>query len=372
MTTTPPPKSPTECPPAPLWPAKFEHPREVRRSSRIAAGKQAAGGEPSTPTRDAHTTPPPTIKKDKKHARGAAHKDSTGHHPLQTPMKKKSGMPATPGSLHRSAKTASRISKFSLDQRGDTEITIFEDISARVPKSIGDDEDDIFKASSAKRRKTASSAASVEYTPPNTEGMVVVQRGRKIFKKFEEPSIFTGPMPRKNLFANYPKPVKAAPAAPEVADNGVLATDDEETEREESPEPPTRNVRFLEAEIQASETTTTTTTAVMNTPAKATRVQNKTPRRTPKTSVEIETSFLTPPATIQRDDTTSSFGSLGGSFERSSVKRKLSYSGPATPEATPAKKRSKIDGDAGIGTPRDDDVFGPSTRPRRGAGKSRS
>ncbi|KAK6347176.1 hypothetical protein TWF696_007252 [Orbilia brochopaga] len=370
MTSTPPPTSPADCPPAPLWPAKFDHPREVRRSSRIAAGKQAAGGEPSTPTRDARATPPPTIKKDKKHARGVHSKDSTGHHPLQTPMKKKLGAPATPGSLH-SAKAASRISKFSLDQRSDNQITIFEDISARVPNPIGDDEDDIFKASSAaKRRKTTdSSAASVEFKPPTNDGMVVVQRGRKIFKKFEEPSVFTGPMPRKNLFGNFPKPVKATSPVAEPVDNDNLATDDEETEREDSPEPPTRNVRFLEAEIQ-TETTTTATSAVMNTPAKATRVQTKTPRRTPKTSVEIETSFLTPPATIQRDDTTSSFGSLSGSFERSSVKRKLSYSGPATPEATPAKKRSKIS--AGIGTPRDDDVFESSTRTRRGAGKARS
>ncbi|KAJ6256709.1 hypothetical protein Dda_8575 [Drechslerella dactyloides] len=351
MTSTPPPRSPKECPPAPLWPAKYEHPREVRRSSRIAAGKQAAGQEPSTPTRDARTTPPPTAKRDKKHSRATSH--------LQTPMKKKSNLPATPSTVQRSAKTASRISKFSLDQRSDSKIMIFEDISARVPDPIGDDEDDIFKASSPKRRKTDSEA---EFQPPTTDGMVVVQRGRKSFKKFEEPSVFTGPMPRKNLFGNYPRPAKAAPP-PAPVDSGPLATDDEETEREDSPEPPTRNVRFVEAE-----TSTTTTTTVMNTPAKATRVQHKTPRRTPKSSVEIETSFLTPPATIQRDDTSSSFGSLGGSFERSSVKRKLSYSGPATPEATPAKKRSKIS--AGIGTPRDDDVFGPSTRTRRGKARS--
>ncbi|EWC43805.1 hypothetical protein DRE_07314 [Drechslerella stenobrocha 248] len=370
MASTPPPRSPVDCPPAPLWPAKYEHPREVRRSSRIAAGKNHSA-EPSTPTKDSRATPPPTQRKDKRLSRNlfatnASSSASASSSSLQTPTKKKSAAPQTPSSIRQSAKAASRISKFSLDQRSDHEIMIFEDVSARIPRPVGDDEDDIFKASSsAKRRKTVvdSPTEPAEFQPPTADGMIVVQRGRKSFKKFEEPSPFTGPMPRKNLFGSYAKPTKAAPSLPAApANDSNLATDDEETEREDSPEPVARNVRFVEAETQAAIPSTST---VMNTPRKASKAQNKTPRRTPKSSVQIDTSFLTPPATIQRDDVGSSFESTA-SLDRTSIKRKLSYSGPSTPEATPAKKRSKIS--AGIGTPHDDDVF--ESRPRRGKART--
>ncbi|KAF3917854.1 hypothetical protein ABW20_dc0106406 [Dactylellina cionopaga] len=359
MASTPPPQSPTlDCPGAPLWPAKYEHPREVRRSTRIAAGKQSTG-EPSTPGRDDRTTPPPTIKKDKAISRSLF---TAGESSLQTPMKKKSGIPRTPSSLNQSAKTASRISKFSLDQRSDNQITIFEDSNARIPGPIGEEEDDIFKTEhSPKRRKTTS---AVQFQPPNDEGMVVVQRGRKTYRKFEETPVFSGPLPRKNLFANFPKPVKtaAAPPSPTPAQISDIVTDDEETEREDSPEPAARNVRFLEVEPE----TTTATPTVINSPVKA--AKPKTPRRGTRSTVDISTTFLTPPATIQREHT-ASFESVDSSIERSSVKRKLSYSGPATPEATPAKKRSKANSGSGIS--RDDDIF-ESSRTRRGVGKGRA
>ncbi|KAK6538747.1 hypothetical protein TWF694_010320 [Orbilia ellipsospora] len=347
MAATPPPKSPAmECPDAPFWPAKYEHPREVRRSTRIAAGKQSTG-EPSTPGGGGseQSTPPPTVRKDKTVARNLFGAES-----FQTPMKKKQGMPHTPASISQSAKAASRISKFSLDQRPDNQITIFEDTNARLPVPIGEDEDDVFKtATISKRRKTT----TVQFQAPTDDGMMVVQRGRKTFKKFEEQAVFTGPMPRKNLFANYPRPVKAVAMDTFGVDTAVqpVATDDEETEREETPEPPVRNVRFLEAEP-------TTSVAIAQSPAKS---KPKTPRRSARSTVEIETSFLTPPATLQRDHTVS-FDDLDSASQRSSVKRKLSYTSPATPEATPAKKRTK--GNNGAGVSRDEDVF-ESPRPRR-------
>ncbi|EPS38758.1 hypothetical protein H072_7490 [Dactylellina haptotyla CBS 200.50] len=360
MASTPPPRSPVlDCPDAPLWPAKYEQPREApRRSNRIA---RQSTGEPTTPGHDDRSTPPPTTRKDKSVAK------STFGAGLQTPMKKKSGMPHTPASLSQSAKAASRISKFSLDQRADNQITIFEDSNARIPGPIGEEEDDIFKTSNAtKRRRTA---PVVEFQPPTNEGMMVTQRGRKHFKKFDEAPVFSGPMPRKNLFANFPRPSKARVADPIPSDpqDNPIATDDEETEREETPEPPTRNVRFLEAEKET--TITSASSLVTSSPVKAV-AKPKTPRRGARSTVEIDTSFLTPPATIQRDHT-SSFESVGSSFERSSVKRKLSYTGPATPEATPAKKRTKVNAGASPVTPRDDDVFA-SGRPRRAAiGKTR-
>ncbi|KAF3909345.1 hypothetical protein AA313_de0200094 [Arthrobotrys entomopaga] len=345
MAATPPPKSPAmECPDAPFWPAKYEHPREVRRSTRIAAGKQHAG-EPSTPGGGSEqSTPPPTVRKDKTVARNLFGAES-----FQTPMKKKQGMPHTPASVSQSAKAASRISKFSLDQRSDNQITIFEDSNARIPVPIGDGEDDVFKTANVSKRRKVTTA---QFQAPTDDGMMVVQRGRKTFKKFEEPAVFTGPMPRKNLFANYPRPAGATPMDHGSSETAVqpVATDDEETEREETPEPPVRNVRFVESEAAASVT-------VVSSPVKS---KPKTPRRGTRSTVDIETSFLTPPATLQRDHT-ASFDDLDSSH-RTSVKRKLSYTSPATPEATPAKKRTK--GNSGSGIARDEDVF-ESPRPRR-------
>ncbi|KAF3938001.1 hypothetical protein ABW19_dt0207704 [Dactylella cylindrospora] len=370
MAATPPPHSPV-CPPTPMWPAKYEHPREVRRSSRIAAGKPSLTAEPSTPTFSDRSTPPPTVKKDKA-ARNLFGTSGTNMNDgfasnstsMQTPKKKKTDAPQTPASLHRSAKTASRLQKFSLDQRNDNPITIFEDSKDRIPGPIKETEDDIFKPSDrAKRRKVNAPAAARNEPDPSEDGMMVIQRGRRTYKKFEDAGMFTDPMPRKKLFTEL---IPAAPAVQAQAPAPV-DTDDEETEREESPEPPVRNVRFIDVTTSA---VTSSVSEVMKTPAKATK--SKAAFRTPKSAVEISnTSFLTPPATIQREEVNSSFED-GESHGRSSVKRKLSYTGPATPEATPAKKRSKLGASSGTGTPRDEDVFSSSpARGRRAPGKTR-
>ncbi|KAK6349170.1 hypothetical protein TWF730_009921 [Orbilia blumenaviensis] len=371
MAATPPPRSPIECPGAPLWPAKYEQPHEVRRSTRIAAAGQKSKGEPSTPRRDHRITPPPTAKKDK----STAGRNLFGGNAPQTPMKKKSAMPATPVSVAKSAKAASLISKFSLDQRSDNPITIFEDSNARLPEAIGDHEDDIFKTEKeSKRRKVT---ISDEFVPPTSEGMFVVQRGRRMWKAFEETSVFEGPPPRKNLFANYPKVSKAKAQAQAQVQAEVpmpedtlppLATDDEETEREDSPEPSTRIVRFQEAGIKASPSASTVSTST-TTRSVATPKKPRTPRHAKK-GIDIDTAFMTPPETLGRVHTID-IGDTGNS-SRTAVKRKLSYAaaGLATPEATPAKKRGKAASGAPI--PRTDDPFASSpTRTRRGSGKSR-
>lgn len=364
MATTPPPRSPIECPGAPLWPAKYEQPREVRRSGRLAAS-QKNKGEPSTPRRDQRITPPPSTKKDKSVGRSLS-----GANAPQTPMKKKAAMPVTPVSVvKKSAKAASLISKFSLDQRSDNPIAIFEDSNARLPEAIGEGEDDIFKGDEkeSKRRKVA---IAEDLPEPTDEGMMVVQRGRRMWKKFDEGPVFSGPPPRKNLFANYPRVAKNKAEVPMPEDTlAPLATDDEETEREDSPEPNGRIVRFQETESNVSTSVSTAVTAPRAIATPVSAKKPKTPRQAKK-EVAIDTAFMTPPETLGRVqtidvETTESAG-------RNMVKRKLSYAaaGPATPEATPAKKRGKAASGASI--PRTDNPFAPSpTRTRRSGGKSR-
>ncbi|KAF3164578.1 hypothetical protein TWF225_001642 [Orbilia oligospora] len=368
MATTPPPRSPIECPGAPLWPAKYEQPHEVRRSGRLASQKPK--GEPSTPRRDQRITPPPTAKKDKSVGRSLS-----GANAPQTPLKKKAVMPVTPVSVaKKSAKAASLISKFSLDQRSDNPIAIFEDSNARLPEAIGEDEDDVFKGDE-KETKPSKVAPVEEFTEPNEEGMMVVQRGRRTWKKFEENPIFTGPLPRKNLFANYPKVSKKKAQAPMPEDTlAPLATDDEETEREDSPEPSGRIVRFEETKtkVSTSVSTSVTTTSVTTSRAIATPVSVKKPKtpRHVKKDVTIDTAFMTPPETLGRVHTIDV--DAAESAGRNTVKRKLSYAttGPATPEATPAKKRGKAA--SGASVPRTDDPFASSpTRARRSSGKPR-
>ncbi|KAK6512386.1 hypothetical protein TWF481_001272 [Arthrobotrys musiformis] len=373
MATTPPPRSPVECPGAPLWPAKFEQPHEVRRSSRLAAAGQKSKGEPSTPRRDQRITPPPTTRKDKSVGRNlfGAHATNTP----QTPLKKKAVLPVTPVSVaKKSAKAASLISKFSLDQRSDNPITIFEDSNARLPEAIGDDEDDIFKGDSDTKSEKVKSLE--EFVEPTDEGMVVVQRGRRTWRTFDEAPVFTGPPPRKNLFANYPKVSKSKSAAAPMPEDTLapLATDDEETEREDSPEPTARIVRFQETKIKGpSSVSTSVTTATVASPRSiatpASVRKPKTPRHAKK-DVAIDTAFMTPPETLGRIQTVDV--EAGESSSRNTVKRKLSYAaaGPATPEATPAKKRGKAV--SGAAVPRSENPFAPSpTRARRAGGKSR-
>ncbi|KAK6333188.1 hypothetical protein TWF718_011011 [Orbilia javanica] len=370
MASTPPPRSPIECPGAPLWPAKYEQPHEVRRSGRLAAS-QKNKGEPSTPRRDQRITPPPTTKKEKSVARNIG---VSGASAPQTPMKKKAAMPVTPVSVaKKSAKAASLISKFSLDQRSDNPIAIFEDSNARLPEAIGEDEDDIFKndEEETKRRKVDSPE---KFSEPTDEGMMVVQRGRTMWKKFDEAPIFSGPLPRKNLFANHPRVAKNKAEVPMPEDTlPPLATDDEETEREDSPEPSGRIVRFQETKTKASISVDTSVDTAAAPRSIATPVSVKKPKtpRHAKKDVAIDTAFMTPPETLGRIQTVDV--GTPESSGRNTVKRKLSYAAaaPATPEATPAKKRGKAA--SGAPLPRTDNPFAPSpTRTRRNAGKARA
>lgn len=189
-----------------------------------------------------------------------------------------------------------------------------------------------------------------------------------MWKKFDEAPVFSGPPPRKNLFANYPRASKAKAEAPMPEDTlAPVATDDEETEREDSPEPETRIVRFQEAETKVTTSVSTTTTRAIATPVSVKKP--KTPRHAKK-EVTIDTAFLTPPETLGRVQSID-VGATESSG-RNTVKRKLSYAaaGPATPEATPAKKRGKAA--TGTAIPRSDDPFASSpTRTRRSGGKSR-